>query len=44
MNKYNGSHEEVTYIELEYAPGGELLEIIFETGHFTEKLCRYYFH
>ena len=33
----------VNYIIFEYASGGELFNLIKETGRFEEALCRYYF-
>ena len=39
----NGDIEKVTYIELEYAPGGELFDMIALGGLFSEKMARFYF-
>lgn len=42
--KPDGAELEVNYIALEFAEGGELFEYIAETGKFSEKEARFYFH
>lgn len=41
--KVNGKQKQVFYLVLEIAAGGELFDYISETGHFNEKLARFYF-
>jgi len=40
----NGDTQEVFYLALELATGGELFDFIAETGAFSEEVARYYFH
>ena len=45
LKKSNGeTKENVTYLALELAPGGELFDFIAQTGAFSEPVARYYFH
>lgn len=41
--KPNGYSEDVFYLALELANGGELFDFIAQTGRFSEKVARYYF-
>jgi len=41
--KANGAKEEVIYIVLELATGGELFDFVALTGRFSDSICRYYF-
>jgi serine/threonine protein kinase len=44
LKKANGeTKENVTYLTLELAPGGELFDFIAQTGAFSEPVARYYF-
>ena len=40
----DGSKLKLKYIALEYCEGGELFDYIAETGRFSEKQARFYFH
>jgi serine/threonine protein kinase len=42
--KGKGKDEEVTYIVLEIAQGGELFDFIAQSGRFSEPLARHFFH
>lgn len=42
--KPNGVKASVFYLALELANGGELFDFIAQTGKFSEKVARYYFH
>ncbi len=42
--KPNGVSTPVFYLALELANGGELFDFIAQTGKFSEKVARYYFH
>lgn len=42
--KPNGVKAAVFYLALELANGGELFDFIAQTGKFSEKVARYYFH
>ncbi len=45
MKEINGSTKEnVFYLTLELASGGELFDFIAQTGSFSEPVARYYFH
>ena len=41
--KANGQQKTVAYIVQEMITGGEIFEYIFNTGPFTEAVCKYYF-
>lgn len=41
--KTNGKKLKVSYIVLEFAPGGELFDFIANSGPFNEDEARYYF-
>lgn len=38
-----GRQKEVNYLALEMAPEGELFDLIYQTGPFTERTARFYF-
>ncbi|CAI2368000.1 unnamed protein product [Moneuplotes crassus] len=40
----NGASEDVFYLALELANGGELFDFIAQTGKFSEEVARFYFH
>lgn len=40
----DGTKIKLKYMTLEYAEGGELFDFIAESGRFTEKQARFYFH
>lgn len=40
----DGSKVEVLYLALEYAEGGELFDLVANTGKFEENQARYFFH
>jgi serine/threonine protein kinase len=42
--KTSKKSKEVFYVAIELAQGGELFDYIALTGHFTEKVARYFFH
>lgn len=42
--KKDGSELEVSYMALEYAPHGEIFDVILRGGAFGEEVARYYFH
>mmetsp|Transcript_33552 Transcript_33552/g.38545 ORF Transcript_33552/g.38545 Transcript_33552/m.38545 type:complete len:87 (+) Transcript_33552:143-403(+) len=42
--KANGVKREVFYLALELASGGELFDLIAQTGRFSEETARFYFH
>lgn len=42
--KPDGTKIDVNYMALEYAEGGELFDYISETGKFSQKVARFYFH
>lgn len=42
--KRNGKSLTVNYIAIEYAKRGEIFDYIAETGRFSEKVARFYFH
>jgi hypothetical protein len=39
----NGDKISIFYIVLEVAPGGELFDMVFNTGKFSERITRFYF-
>lgn len=43
VHKSNGKKEEVIYIVIELAKGGELFDYVATTGRFSEKITRFYF-
>ena len=43
VEKENGKKENVIYIVLELATGGELFDYVATTGRFDEKIARFYF-
>jgi len=43
VEKSNGKKEEVIYIALELAKGGELFDYVASTGRFSEPIARFYF-
>lgn len=43
VEKSNGKKENVIYIVLELATGGELFDYVATTGKFDEKIARFYF-
>ncbi len=43
VEKENGKKENVIYIVLELATGGELFDYVATTGKFDEKIARFYF-
>lgn len=43
VEKSNGRKEQVMYIVLELATGGELFDYVASTGRFSEPVARFYF-
>ena len=43
VEKADGTKEQVIYIVLELATGGELFDYVATTGRFSEPICRFYF-
>lgn len=43
LEKSNGTKEDVIYIALELATGGELFDYVATTGRFSEPIARFYF-
>lgn len=39
----NGKEIQCAYMVLEYVSGGDLFDIVFNTGAFSEPICRFYF-
>ena len=42
--KENGKEMSISYLAIEYAESGDLFDFISETGRFSEKVARFYFH
>ena len=43
IERSNGDKENVIYIVLELATGGELFDYVATTGRFSEPIARFYF-